>query len=86
MSKIEDGGLAKHITEEYAERCPDFSPGCINCVAWKAYETLIADGPISEAEAAMAMHWLDRYAVGIDSYPQFDRILSARSAPRESGR
>lgn len=33
------------------------------------------------ADEAMAMHWIDRYAAGIDAEPQMSRILRCVSAP-----
>jgi hypothetical protein len=66
--------LANQITEDFGERCPDYAPGCICCELWKDYDRLTAAGPLSEEEADMAMHWLDRYSAGIDEYAQFDRV------------
>lgn len=66
--------LSRQITDDFGERCPDFAAGCTVCELWKAYDALLADGPLSEEEEDMALHWLDRYAAGIDDYPQFDRV------------
>ena len=74
--------LAKHITEDFGERCPDFAPHCPVCEVWKAYDKLVASGPLSEEEEVMAQHWLDRYAAGIDYYPQFDRVRPSQEADR----
>lgn len=68
--------LARYITEEFGDRCPDFASGCMGCEVWKAYDDLMSKrGPLDEDEAFLAMHWIDRFAAGIDDYPQLDRLL-----------
>ncbi len=71
--------LQSAIIEGFGERCPDFAAGCLNCELWKAYDELMAAGPLSDEEVGFALHWLDRFGAGIDGYPQFDRIVNRRA-------
>lgn len=67
--------LSKTIEADYGERCPDFHPDCICCQIWRAYDELVAAKPtLTDDDQDMAMHWIDRFAAGIDAYPQLDRI------------
>ncbi|MCO5072053.1 MAG: hypothetical protein M9944_12685 [Rhizobiaceae bacterium] len=69
------------ITEEYGEKCPDFDQGCINCRIWQAVEELDQRAPdLTDEEADMALHWIDRYSVGFDDYPQLDRVRPLEEA------
>lgn len=75
--------LRQFITEEFAERCPDYEPTCLCCTVWRAFDELAQRCPdLSDEDADMAMHWADRYSAGIDDYPQFDRI-AGRAAIEE---
>lgn len=38
-------------------------------------------GSVAWADESMAMHWIDRYAAGIDDEPQMNRILACVAAP-----
>lgn len=71
--------LAKYIAEEVGERDHKHTPECEMCMVWKAYDDLMSAGPLSEDEVGLAMHWIDRYAAGLDDYPQFDRIIERRA-------
>lgn len=67
--------IKAYAIEEYGEPCPDFAARCINCILWREINALEARAPdLSDQEADMAMHWIDRYSCGIDGYPQLDRI------------
>lgn len=66
--------LAEYITEEFGPRCDEFVSSCILCDVWMRYERLIAGRALTDEQISSAMHWLDRYAAGIDEYPQFDRV------------
>lgn len=35
--------LKDYITEFYGERCPDYNPGCLNCIKWKAFDLILDD-------------------------------------------
>ena len=32
--------IEEAIREHWGERCPDFDPGCLGCLAWKAVDEL----------------------------------------------
>lgn len=32
--------IEEAIREYFGERCPDFDPGCLGCLAWKAVDEL----------------------------------------------
>lgn len=69
------------VTEEYRERCADFHPDCINCCIWLAVDELEKRAPdLTEDEVDKALHWIDRYSVGIDVYPQLDRVRPVHEA------
>lgn len=77
MGEVRRVKLERMIEEDFGERCPDFAEGCACCEVWAAYDDLVKRHPdLSEEDLDMALHWLDRFAVGIDAYPQFDRIGS----------
>lgn len=70
------------VIEEYGEPCPDFEAQCLGCTAWQAVAKLERRCPnLTDDEAYMAMHWLDRFSAGLDSHPQLDRIGQSKGLP-----
>ena len=66
--------IAEAISEAFGERCPEVVQGCPCCDAWAQYDALKTP-ELAWKNAALAWHWIERYAAGIDPEPQLDRIL-----------
>lgn len=53
--------IEEAIREHWGERCPDFDPGCLGCLAWKAVDELASLRSDNERLRAALLAFADHF-------------------------
>lgn len=73
--------IEEAIREHWGERCPDFDPGCLGCLAWKAVDELASLRSDNERlRAALDMFSCDCTEEELCKFPHACRNYVARAA------